>query len=161
MIRTNEGAPSLYTCSENANPTNVKGIIYYSDSLSTPSTTGYSYTDSCVDEDMSDLTPIVSETVSSPFYNKSEPVSLGKTGGSLYRWKLNSTSMHVDWTTNPTPLEVCRGHHSWTNASSVVGVPQECVDLCCHRKRRCRSRIHFIPMARFMCRSGSGRIPGT
>jgi hypothetical protein len=55
-----------------------------------------SYTDSCVDEDMSDLIPIVSETVSSPFYNKSEPVSLGKNGGSLYRWKVNSTSMHVN-----------------------------------------------------------------
>jgi hypothetical protein len=74
-------------CSENANPTNVKGIIYYGDSPSTPSTTGYSYTDSCVDEDISNLSLIVSETVSSPFYNKSEPVSLAKmeaiiTGGS-------------------------------------------------------------------------------
>jgi hypothetical protein len=44
-------------CSENTNPTNVKGIIYYGDSPSTPSTTGYSYTDSCVDEDMSDFNP--------------------------------------------------------------------------------------------------------
>jgi FtsP/CotA-like multicopper oxidase with cupredoxin domain len=111
-------------CSENANPTNVKGIIYYSDSPSTPSTTGYSYTDSCVDEDMSELTPIVSEIVSSPFCNKSEPVSLGKNGGSLYRWKLNSTSMHVDWT-DPTLLEVYRGHNSWTNASGVVELPHK------------------------------------
>lgn len=111
-------------CSENANPTNVKGIIYYGDAPSIPTTTGYSYVDSCVDEDMSDLTPIVSETVSGPFYNKSEPVSLGKNGGSLYRWKLNSTSMHVDWT-DPTLLEIYRGHHTWTNSSGVVELPHK------------------------------------
>ncbi|KAJ6023623.1 hypothetical protein N7499_009019 [Penicillium canescens] len=89
---------------------------------STPSTTGYSFTDSCVDEDMSNLTPIVSETVFSPFYNKSEAVSLGKNGGSLYRWKLNSTSMHVNWT-DSTLWGVYRGHRSWTNTSGVVELP--------------------------------------
>ncbi|CAG8187589.1 unnamed protein product [Penicillium olsonii] len=111
-------------CSENANPKNIKGIVYYGDSPSTPSTIGYSYTDSCDDEAMSDLVPIVSETVSNAFYNKSEPVSLGKNGGSLYRWKLNSTSMHVDWE-DPTLLEVYRGHHSWANVSGVVELPQK------------------------------------
>ena len=111
-------------CSENANPKNIKGIVYYGDSPSTPSTTGYSYTDSCDDEAMSDLVPIVSETVSGAYYNKSEPVSLGKNGGSLYRWKLNSTSMHVDWE-DPTLLEVCRGHHTWANVSGVVELPHK------------------------------------
>jgi hypothetical protein len=98
-------------CSENKSPTNIKGIVYYGDSPSTPKTTAYSYTDACVDENMSDLTPIVTESVSTPFYNKSEPVFLGKNSGRLYRWRLNSTSMHVDWT-DPTLLEVYRGHHS-------------------------------------------------
>jgi hypothetical protein len=73
---------------------------------------------------MSDLTPIVTESVSSPFYNKSEPVSLGKNSGSLYRWRLNSTSMQVDWT-DPTLLEVYRGHHSWANTSGVVELPHK------------------------------------
>ncbi|KAJ5757296.1 uncharacterized protein N7511_005990 [Penicillium nucicola] len=77
-----------------------------------------------VDEDMSNLTPIVSKIVSRPFYNKSEPVSLGKNGGSLYRWKLNSTSMHVDWT-DPTLLEIYRGHHNWANSSGVIELPHK------------------------------------
>jgi FtsP/CotA-like multicopper oxidase with cupredoxin domain len=111
-------------CSENANPTNIKGIVYYGDSPSTPSTTGYAYTDSCDDEAMSDLTPIISESASSPFYNKSEPVSLGKNGASLFRWKLNSTSMHVDWE-DPTLLEVYDGHHSWANVSGVIEIPHK------------------------------------
>ncbi|KAJ5092447.1 hypothetical protein NUU61_007317 [Penicillium alfredii] len=111
-------------CSENDSASNIKGIVYYGSSHSTPSTKGYSYTDSCADEDMSNLTPIVSETVSSPSYNKSEPVSLGKNPASLYRWKLNSTSMHVDWTV-PTLLEVYRGHHSWANTSGVIELPHK------------------------------------
>ncbi|KAJ6006465.1 hypothetical protein N7451_004409 [Penicillium sp. IBT 35674x] len=111
-------------CSENLSPQNIKGIVYYGDSPSTPTTSEYSYTDSCDDEDMSDLTPIVTESVSSPYYNKSEPVTLGKNGGSLYRWKLNSTSMHVDWT-DPTLLEVYRGHHSWKNSSGVIELPHK------------------------------------
>lgn len=98
--------------------------MYYGDSPATPSTTKYSYTDSCVDEDMSDLTPIVSEAVSTPFYNKSESVSLAKNSHKLYRWRLNSTSMHVDWT-DPTLLEVYRGHHSWANSSGVVELPHK------------------------------------
>ncbi|KAJ5898494.1 hypothetical protein N7504_008782 [Penicillium tannophilum] len=111
-------------CSENLSPQNIKGIVYYGDSPSTPTTSKYSYTDSCDDEDMSDLTPIVTESVSTPYYNKSEPVTLGKNGGSLYRWKLNSTSMHVDWT-DPTLLEVYRGHHSWANSSGVIELPNK------------------------------------
>ncbi|KAJ5980226.1 hypothetical protein N7481_007524 [Penicillium waksmanii] len=57
---------------------------------------------------------IVSESVSSsPYYNSSEPVSLGKNGGGLYRWKLNSTSMHVDWT-DATLLENSPHRNVWT-----------------------------------------------
>ncbi|KAJ5630645.1 uncharacterized protein N7484_010745 [Penicillium longicatenatum] len=111
-------------CSENLSPQNIKGIVYYGDSPSTPTTSEYSYTDSCDDEDMSDLIPIVTESVSTPYYNKSEPVSLGQNGGDLYRWKLNSTSMHVDWT-DPTLLEIYRGHHSWKNSSGVIELPKK------------------------------------
>ncbi|KAJ5180151.1 hypothetical protein N7492_003361 [Penicillium capsulatum] len=111
-------------CSENLSPNNIKGIVYYGNRPSTPHTKPHNYTDGCVDEDMSDLTPIISESVAGPFYNKSEPVSLGKNGGSLYRWKLNSTAMHVDWE-DPTLLEVYRGHHTWANASGVIELPQK------------------------------------
>ncbi|RMZ38338.1 hypothetical protein AFCA_000071 [Aspergillus flavus] len=112
-------------CSENQNPTNIKGIVYYGSSPSTPTTTGYSYTDACDDEDMSNLVPIVNPytITSNPFYNRSEPVSLGKNSQSLYRWKLNSTSMHVSWD-DPTLLEIYRNHTSFANTSGVVQLPR-------------------------------------
>lgn len=112
-------------CSENQNPTNIKGIVYYGSSPSTPTTTGYSYTDACDDEDMSNLVPIVNPytITSNPLYNESEPVSLGKNSQSLYRWKLNSTSMHVSWD-DPTLLEIYRNHTSFSNTSGVVQLPR-------------------------------------
>ena len=112
-------------CSENQNPTNIKGIVYYGSSPSRPTTTAYSYTDACDDEDMSNLVPIVNPytITSNPLYNESEPVSLGKNSQSLYRWKLNSTSMHVAWE-DPTLLEIYRNHTSFTNTSGVVQLPR-------------------------------------
>lgn len=111
-------------CSENSNPQNIKGIVYYGDSPSTPKTSEYDYTDSCVDEEMSDLSPIVSEAVNTPYYNKSTPVTLGTISNNMYRWKLNSTSMHVDWA-DPTLQEIHRGSHSWANKSGVVELPRK------------------------------------
>lgn len=43
----------------------------------------------------------------------------GENGGSLYRWKLSFTPMHIDQT-HPTLLKVYRGHHSLTNNRSVI-----------------------------------------
>ncbi|KAJ5984768.1 hypothetical protein N7522_011964 [Penicillium canescens] len=93
-------------CSENANQTNVMGMIYYGGSPQR-------------------LLPLATALPTAvPFYNKSEAVSLGKNGGSLYRWKLNSTSMHVNWT-DSTLWGVYRGHRSWTNTSGVVELPHK------------------------------------
>ncbi|KAL3462213.1 laccase [Aspergillus heterothallicus] len=114
-------------CSENKSPKNIKGIIYYGSSTSTPTTTGYSYTDSCDDEDPSNLTPIVNpqSAPSNPLYTASEPVTLAKNSQNLWRWKLNSTSMHVDWT-DPSLLEIHRNHScaTFANTSGVVELPR-------------------------------------
>ncbi|KAL4948633.1 laccase [Aspergillus filifer] len=114
-------------CSENESTNNIKGIIYYGDSTSTPDTIAYTYTDSCVDEDPSNLTPIVNplSVSSSPFSTTSEPVTLGTNSESLFRWKLNSTSMHVNWT-DPSLLEIYRNHSvsTFANTSGVVELTQ-------------------------------------
>jgi hypothetical protein len=46
-------------CSENESSDNIRGIIYYGSSTSTPKASAYDYTDSCSDEDSSNLTPMV------------------------------------------------------------------------------------------------------
>jgi Multicopper oxidase len=54
-------------CSDNDSTDNIKGIVYYGDSASTPTTTGYTYTDSCDDENLSDLVPYLSQSASSTY----------------------------------------------------------------------------------------------
>jgi hypothetical protein len=45
-------------CSDNDNADNIKGILKYDSTDSTePTTSAYTYTDSCDDEDVSDLVP--------------------------------------------------------------------------------------------------------
>lgn len=109
-------------CSDNDSTDNIRGIIYYGDSASTPTTTGYNYTDSCDDEDLSDLVPYLSQDASSPYYNASEPVTLGTNSENLFRWKLNGTSMEVYWDT-PTLLQIYNNNTTFTNSSGVIELP--------------------------------------
>ncbi|CAI7601011.1 unnamed protein product [Penicillium pancosmium] len=110
-------------CSDNDSTNNIKGIVYYGSSPSTPTTTAYSYTDSCDDMDSSDLVPYLSQSASLPYYNASEPVTLGTNSENLFRWKMNATSMQVYWD-NPTLLQIWNNDTSFTNTSGVVHLPR-------------------------------------
>ncbi|KAL1847420.1 hypothetical protein Plec18167_005191 [Paecilomyces lecythidis] len=111
-------------CSDNDSTNNIKGIIYYGNSSTTPTTTGYSYTDSCDDEDPSNLVPVISKIVSSGYvYNVSEPVTIGMNDENLFRWKMNGTSMKVEWD-DPTLLQVWNNETSFTNTSGVLELPE-------------------------------------
>lgn len=110
-------------CSDNDSADNIKGIVYYGSSPSTPSTTSYSYEDSCDDMDVSDLVPYLSQSASVPYYNSSEPVTLGTNSENLFRWKMNGTSMQVYWD-NPTLLQIWKNDTSFTNTSGVVELPR-------------------------------------
>lgn len=107
-------------CSDNLNPTNIKGVVYYGTSPETPTTTGYSYTDSCDDEAASDLVPYLSQTVSAEAFDDPEAVTLGRTSAGLFRWYLNSTTMITDWA-DPTLLQIYDGNASASfNTSDAV-----------------------------------------
>ncbi|CAI7588021.1 unnamed protein product [Penicillium palitans] len=110
-------------CSDNDSTDNIKGIVYYGSTASTPTTTAYTYTDSCDDEDVSDLVPYLSQSASAPYYNSSEPVTLGTNSESLFRWKMNGTSMQIYWD-NPTLLQVWNNDTSFTTESGVVVLPR-------------------------------------
>ncbi|KAJ5213423.1 hypothetical protein N7449_000592 [Penicillium cf. viridicatum] len=110
-------------CSDNDSTDNIKGIVYYGSTASTPSTTAYTYTDSCDDEDVSDLVPYLAQSASAPYYNSSEPVTLSTNSESLFRWKMNGTSMQVYWD-NPTLLQIWNNDTSFTTESGVVVLPR-------------------------------------
>ncbi|KAJ5460018.1 laccase [Penicillium daleae] len=93
------------SCSKSLNADNVRGIIYYDEeninSTIIPNSTAHNFTDSCRDEDPSNLIPMVSQpfglTPSEFFYSETLPVTVSKTN-SFYCWQLNGNSFSMNWT---------------------------------------------------------------
>ncbi|KAL1984795.1 hypothetical protein VTN96DRAFT_8639 [Rasamsonia emersonii] len=109
-------------CSENDSTDNIKGIVYYGDSPSTPTTTGYAYTDSCDDEDLSNLVPYLALDAGDYYWNESEPVTIQQAAANVFLWYMNDTSMSVDWA-NPTLLQIYNNATSFSNTSGVIQLP--------------------------------------
>jgi FtsP/CotA-like multicopper oxidase with cupredoxin domain len=106
-------------CSSNDNPTDILGVVYYGTTPGTPTTTGYSYIDSCDDEDVSNLVPYLSKTVSANTFDEPEDVTVGQNSNNLFRWYLNSTTMVVDWE-DPTLLQVYDNATSFETSNAVI-----------------------------------------
>ncbi|KAL1849720.1 hypothetical protein Plec18167_005291 [Paecilomyces lecythidis] len=109
-------------CSDNDSTDNIKGIVYYGDSPSTPTTTGYSYTDSCDDEDLSNLVPVVSQDVSAATWQDIEDATVGTNSDSLFRWYLNETTFQVEWD-DPTLLKVYNNITNFSTSTGVIKLP--------------------------------------
>ena len=108
-------------CSDNDNSDDIRGIVYYGDSPSTPSTTAYSYEDSC-DDETDNLVPYISKTVESQLSTNEEDVTAGINTDSLFRWYLNSTTMVVEWE-NPTLEQILAGNTTYDTSDAVLELP--------------------------------------
>jgi len=84
-------------CSENDSTDNIRGIVHYGTSTGTPDTTGYSYTDACIDEDSSNLVPYLALDASDNTYSDEEGVTVTKNTDGFFRWYLNDSTMALDW----------------------------------------------------------------
>ncbi|KAI0188217.1 Cupredoxin [Xylaria flabelliformis] len=104
-------------CSENDNSDDIKGIVTYTDSPSTPTTSEWDYTDGC-DDETDNIVPYISKTVGDVEYDTSEDVAVTQTNG-LFKWTLNSTSMVVDWG-NPTLSQILDGDTSFETDDAVI-----------------------------------------
>lgn len=110
-------------CSDNAYSDNIKGIVYYGSTPSTPTTTGYTFTDSCEDEDLSNLVPYISKTVESSSWTESETAAVGFNTNRLFRWYMNSTTMVVDWA-DPTLLQIYNDATTFETSNAVIELPE-------------------------------------
>ncbi|KAI0595724.1 multicopper oxidase [Biscogniauxia sp. FL1348] len=106
-------------CSDNANSDDIKGIVYYGTSTTTPSTTGYDYTDSC-DDETDNIVPYISKTVGDAGYSTLEDATTTVVDG-LFKWTLNSTSMLVDWE-DPTLLQVVQNVTTFETDDAVIEI---------------------------------------
>lgn len=111
-------------CSDNDSADNIKGIVSYSSTVTTPETTAYAYTDSCDDFDVSYLVPHLSKTVSSETWEVDEPASVSNNDEGYFRWNLNETSMEVDWE-DPTLLQIYNGNTTYATDDAVVSLSSE------------------------------------
>ncbi|KGO43560.1 Multicopper oxidase, type 1 [Penicillium expansum] len=112
-------------CSENANPDNIRGILYYGNRPRTPKTNSFTFPDECVDELASSLVPQVPKTVSAADWNNLTDVTLGRNSANLFRWYLNSTTMQVLWE-DPTLLQLFNNENTpnFTASSGVIELPR-------------------------------------
>lgn len=111
-------------CSESDNVDDIKGIIHYGTSTGTPTTTGYSYTDECLDELSTDLVPFLSKTVGAVTITNEEAVSVTTNTDNFFRWTMNATSLLINWE-NPTLLQQYNdvAASSFSNTSHLIDLP--------------------------------------
>ena len=101
------------SCSEADTTDKVKGIIRYDNSLTAdPITSAYRYTDSCSDEDPSNLIPYLKVDASDTYtFKAGENVEVQVTDDAML-WLMNRTSLHTQWE-YPTLLQVAEGNDPW------------------------------------------------
>jgi FtsP/CotA-like multicopper oxidase with cupredoxin domain len=106
-------------CSNNDNADNIKGIVRYdSSSTDDPTTDAYDYTDSCDDEDMSDLVPYLALDASGYDVEDDEAITVGKSNN-LFKWYMEATTFVVEWA-NPTLESIYNDNDTFTNSAHVV-----------------------------------------
>ncbi|KAJ5967657.1 hypothetical protein N7501_003905 [Penicillium viridicatum] len=120
----------------------VKGIIRYGNSsTANPTTSAYSYTDSCADEDPSNLIPYLKLDASETYtYQTGENVEVQVTDNAML-WLMNRTSFHTMYAASrmfdtfianavslrweyPTLLQVAQGNDTWLLRQRVINHPE-------------------------------------
>lgn len=110
-------------CSDNDSVDNIKGILHYESKVGTPDSSAYDYgVDSCVDEDVKNLVPVVSKSVASAEWKYLEDVTVGRNPENLFRWYLNSTTLQIEWD-NPTLSQIYHHETNFSASSAVVELP--------------------------------------
>ncbi|KAL4767505.1 multicopper oxidase-domain-containing protein [Aspergillus nidulans var. acristatus] len=110
------------SCSDIEDPGNIRGIFYYGNRPSTPTTEPFPFEDSCMDEPMASLVPHVARDVQPPDYQNNALASVAFNEDHFFRWFLNSTTMQVFWE-DPTLLQILNGDDSFENSSAVIELP--------------------------------------
>lgn len=94
-------------CATNYNWDNGMGIIRYDNSSTddpTTSRTVYNYTESCIDEGISNLVPYVPIAVDSPIVVPELTIDYTWPNNDMFYWNFNGTSLYLNWS-DPTTLK--------------------------------------------------------
>jgi len=106
-------------CSDNDNADNIKGIVKYDSTNTTePDTSAYTYTDTCDDEDLSDLVPYLSLDAGDESEESTQAVTVGRSDN-VFKWYVAATTFVVEWA-DPTLLQIYEDSTTFTTSSHVV-----------------------------------------
>ncbi|APA07387.1 hypothetical protein SS1G_13036 [Sclerotinia sclerotiorum 1980 UF-70] len=132
------------SCSENNNPSNIKGILHYGSSTGLPKTTGYNFTDECVDEPPTSLIPFVPKTVSSSSKSADEAVTIAQNSNKLFKWYLNNSTFLTEWE-DPTLLMVQKEITTFSSTNNLIQLPNahEWIYLIIHSRIPVPHPIHL------------------
>lgn len=102
---------------------NVKGIVRYGSSTDDPTTSAWSYTDSCDDENSTNLVPYLSMNVSDTSdVETSSEAGLQVTDNALL-WTMGGYSFYSEWE-YPTVLQVLDGNDTWDEKQRIIELPE-------------------------------------
>lgn len=110
------------SCSNNNNPNDIRGIVYYGNEPSTPTTSPHTYVDACIDEPIASLVPHVSLSAGTQQQSELEQVSVQRTDN-VFLWYINGTSFYADWD-NPTLLQIYNNATNYATRSHVISLDQ-------------------------------------
>lgn len=81
------------SCSSVTQGKNIKGVVSYSGASTTavPTTTAYTYTDSCLDEPAASLVPAYAMNVGGSSVSQTETFTVAKNSANVYRWTVSGT----------------------------------------------------------------------
>jgi FtsP/CotA-like multicopper oxidase with cupredoxin domain len=108
------------SCSDSNNVDNILGIVRYdSSSTSDPTTSAYDYTDSCDDEDISNLKPYLTLAASDSYSLEGDFAVMVGRSNNVVKWYLGGTSFMSQWD-YPTVLQVAEGNDTWSTDQHVI-----------------------------------------
>ena len=113
------------TCSSNADPDNIRGIIRYdASSTADPTSTAFEQTDSCNDEPLNKLVPHLSQKVIDPKTDDSDMTVSVFASGTVFKWKIGLDSMLVKWA-EPSLLQISNGNATFESEEAVWQLPDK------------------------------------
>lgn len=153
----------LQACSENADPSNIRGILHYEDAPSVPETLPFIYADeTCDDTQAPSLVPHVPKSVPPPDLQEMVDADSHKNAKGLFRWYLNSTTMEILWE-DSTLMQIYDGESTFPNFSAVISFPKadQCFYLDIETRETISHPIHLHGHDFFIISQGTGAWNGS
>ncbi|KAJ6111271.1 Cupredoxin [Penicillium sp. IBT 16267x] len=103
--------------------TDIKGIVYYGEEPTEPTTTGWPFVDNCLDVPTTELVPYLAQDVGRPTWVEQANVSKGMDSEDYIKWYINNSTLQVSWK-DPILLQVYEGANEFRQSDNLIELPE-------------------------------------